>query len=122
MNQILSFLAKYKWWIIGALVALIVLPRIFKFITSAASGSDSPPVGGGSSPQFKCNPASADRGKMFGLGTKKSNEVCYLQTWLNTYYGAGLSVDGDFGAKTRSALDTFKPGAGITMSLNTLNI
>lgn len=122
--KVQTFLSKYRWWIIGGLIALIVLPKLFRFLTSLNDGAGGASASGaaGSATTFKCNPSQADRGRTFGLGATRSNETCYLQTWLNTYYSAGLKVDGAFGQKTRAALDKFKPGQGITMTLNSLNI
>lgn len=34
----------------------------------------------------------------------KGEKVQYLQRYLNTYHAAGLTVDGNFGAKTENAL------------------
>lgn len=122
----LQFWNKYKFWIIGAIIALIVIPPIYRLLVSAiegdgdsgGSGTPGPPLPGG----FKCNISGANRDKVISQGVTKSNEVCYLQTWLNSYYGANLKVDGNFGPATRSALDKAKPGSGLTFTLNTLGV
>lgn len=116
---------KYKFWIIGSIVALIVLPPLYRLLVSAidgdgdagGNGTPGPPL-----PGFSCNPAASNRDKVISQGTKKSNEVCYLQGWLNQYYGAGLKVDGAFGPATRNALDKNRANAPLTFTLNTLGI
>jgi hypothetical protein len=115
MNKVTSFLSAYKWWIMSAVVAMIFLPKVFRFLAGEEGGGA--PVGP-PTPSFKCNSAAADRDAAISQGTKNSNAVCYLQQWLNTYYNAKLTVDGNFGAKTRAALDLYRPQTPLAFTLN----
>lgn len=120
--DIKSFWNNYKWWIVGVVVAVIVLPRVFRFITGMNTTPDDTDAGGGGSPSFQCQSASADRNKPFGLGTVRSNEVCYLQTWLNMYKNANLKKDGAFGSKTQAAAIQAGLPVSVSMTLNSLGI
>ena len=116
-----TFWGKYKGWIIFGIIALILLPSLLRALTG--NDSDEPvkiPGTGGVGPKFTCNPSAADRNKVLSQGTKNSNEVCYLQGWLNQYFQSGLKVDGNFGANTRSAVNKNVPSAGQTFSLNSI--
>ena len=89
-----------------ALIIIIVLYRIFAQRKDSAAVAGSKPAGGiGPKKVFKCDEnAKLNRDKALRKGATDSQEVCYLQRWLNQYYGAGLKEDGDFGANTDKAL------------------
>lgn len=112
-------MSKYIKW---ALIALVVIV-VFRIVSIRKKGQ---PVDIGSVSGFgsshDCKPLEANRSKMFGYGTKDSNEVCYLQKWLNDYFSAGLAVDGNFGTKTNAALKSALPTAPATFSLDSLTI
>lgn len=120
--DIKKFLNQYKFWIIGIILAVIILPKIFRFLISGSEGEGETTGGGVITPKFQCQSASAERDKPFGPGTKNSNEVCYTQTWLNMYYNAGLKKDGIFGEKTAAALMASGRQVSPAMTLNSLNI
>lgn len=114
---------KYLIWAGVAIVVYLVISAILRGIQNKAGGV-APGAGGGTTtpPKFTCNPSAADRDKKISLGSK-GNEVCYLQTWLNSYYSANLKVDGIFGSKTLSAIQKAKPGANtIAFSLNDIDV
>lgn len=117
-----AFWNNYKYWIIGGILAVIILPKIFRFITGATTtpGDETDTGTGGTA--FVCQSASADRQKPFGLGTTKSNEVCYLQTWLNMYKNAGLKKDGALGTKTQTAMVAAGLPVSVSMTLDSLKI
>jgi peptidoglycan hydrolase-like protein with peptidoglycan-binding domain len=120
----MAFLKKYMWWIIAAIGAVIIYNIVSNRLSSpkdTGGGSVPLPGGGTTTVKFVYNPAKVDRKKVFGLGSKNSNEVAYLQTWLNQYYKSGLSVDGSWGAKTTAALLSARPLANIAgTTLDTL--
>lgn len=45
----------------------------------------------------------------------KGDKVKVLQKNLNDFFGAGLSIDGDFGAKTKAAVEFMQDALGITI-------
>lgn len=45
----------------------------------------------------------------------KGDKVKILQKNLNDFFGAGLAVDGDFGAKTKAAVEFMQDALGITI-------
>ena len=120
----MKFLKKYMWYIIAAMLLYIVYRVISNRITAPKAAA--PVSGGGGSvsvPGFKYDPSKVNRDKNFGVGTNNSNEVAYLQTWLNTYFSKSLKVDGDFGARTSAAMISVLPGSNpISTTLNTLKI
>jgi peptidoglycan hydrolase-like protein with peptidoglycan-binding domain len=117
----MAFLKKYMYWIIAAILAYIIYIVVKNRNKNAAGGSDSIP--GISVPSFKYVPSSVDRAKPFGIGSKDSQEVAYLQTWLNSYHGKTLKVDGDFGSKTSAAWLSVRPATNVLSStLDSLGI
>ena len=94
-----------KNWIkiLVAVVVLLVVVRIFAAVKTQGTMETKGPASI-LKPRFKCEPEKADKNKKLRKGTRNSNEVCYLQEWLNRWFNAELTVDGDFGAKTESAL------------------
>lgn len=121
----MKFFQKYKYFIIGAIVLLIVW-QVVKSIAARNAVMTMPnggTVGGAVIPaKFRYDAAKVDRAKVFGLGAKNSHEVAYLQNWLNRYYNAKLTVDGDFGSRTNAALLAAKPDSPLSFSLDTLGI
>ncbi len=123
------FWKKYKMWIIGFAVFIIIY-IIIKKISERSPAMTMPnggTVGGGViKATFKPDVTKVDRAKLFAVGTKNSNEVAYLQQWINTYYPSyKLAVDGDFGSKTNTAflaVQTPKPKNAISNSLESLGI
>lgn len=120
----MAFLKKYMWYIVAAVLLYIVYRVISNRITGPKSAA--PVVGAGGSvsvPGFKYDASKVNRDKTFGMGTNNSNEVAYLQTWLNAYFNKGLKVDGDFGARTSAAMISVLPGSNpISTTLNMLKI
>lgn len=120
----MQYLKKYMWWIIAAIAAYIIYKIVSNRIGSEkdTGGGVVPAPGGGTTfVKFVYDPSKVDRAKIFGVGTKNSNEVGYLQTWLNQYYKSGLTVDGDWGARTTAALLIVRPLTNLAgTSLNTL--
>jgi len=108
--------AKYKAWIIFGIIAIVLFPSILRALTKGDE-KDAPVKVGGGTPVFKCNVGGANKDTVISQGTKRSNEVCYLQSWLNQYFSAGLKVDGDFGVATRNAVNSYVKNAGLTFSL-----
>ena len=125
------FFKKYKNWIIGAVVFLIIY-LIIKAIANRSPEMTLPSggtAGGAVIPaRFKYDASKVDRSQVIGSGTKNSHAVAYLQDWLNTYYGEKLAVDGDFGSKTRAAATRAATVAGkpnlaaITFTLDSAGI
>lgn len=73
--------------------------------------------------KFKYDASKVSRTKPFGTGTTNSQEVGYLQTWLNNWYAAGLKVDGNMGAMTTAKLIAHRPGSNpIQTTLDALDI
>lgn len=107
-----------------ALIVFLVIRYAIKAVAMNSGGgkdTPNPPKNSGTKPPVvPVDPNKADRNKKMYLGLKGSNEVAYLQVWLNTYYAKNLTVDGNFGAKTAAALlaTTGKTGG----SLNDLGI
>lgn len=116
---------KYIYWVAGLAILAVVVKIITNRIRAKSTGGENPETapGGGSLPSFQYDPSAVNREKTFGVGTMDSNEVAYLQTWLNSYFGKSLKVDGDFGSKTATAFLSVRPLAYIvTTSLNKLEI
>lgn len=118
---------RHLWWIIGAILVFLLIRTIIRKVAEKnaikkAQETRQPTGGGTIQTSFVCDLGKVDRKKSIFQGLKNSAEVCYLQTWLNQYYNAGLNVDGDFGAKTRKSLESAKPGAPITFSLDSIGI
>ncbi len=121
----MAFLKKYMWYIVAAVLLYIVYRVIGNRITAPKAAA--PASGGGgatpSVPGFKYDPSKVNRDKNFGVGTNNSNEVAYLQNWMNVYFKKGLKVDGDFGAMTSAAMISVIPNSNpISTTLNTLKI
>jgi len=96
----------------------LLLYIIYRVISNRLESPKKPPtpvvLGSGGIPipipeLFIYNPAKVVRDKKFGVGTNNSQEVAYLQTWLNVYYNTGLKVDGDWGTKTTAAVTVHRP-------------
>ena len=124
-------LKKFIPWIIGAIVAFIIYRVVSNRLESpkrsagVIGGGIIPPLSGGGigAPSFNYSPTDVNREKSFGLGSRQSQEVAYLQTWLNLYYRSGLIVDGSFGSLTAAALLAAKPTANqISTTLNKLGV
>jgi len=109
----MEFLKKYQQYLVVIMIIAIVyliLRNINKRpgITTVLAGIIPP--------KFKYEPEKVDRTKSIGFGSKNSQEVAYLQVWLNTYYQTGLNIDGDFGKKTLNAVKAARPGAPVPVT------
>lgn len=118
---------KYLIWAAIAIVLYLIYRVISNRIENKGTALVVPPGGGIPTHvpiAFVYDPSKVVRTKSFGLGSKNSQEVGYLQTWLNTWPPqAGLKVDGDFGPKTLAALMSKKPFANsVSTTLDTLAI
>ena len=120
----MKFLKKYWPYLVGAIVAYLIYRIVSNRVLSPGKNvAIDTGTGATPTPAFAYNPEKVERAKLFGLGTKDSQEVAYLQTWLNRYYSRGLVVDGDFGPMTAAALLAAKPTANqVSTSLDKLAI
>lgn len=125
MGKFLKTYSTYIYWVVLAILVWIAY-RVYtnRMAKRDAIGDDTQPfIPGGAVPLFVYDPSKVDRNRLFGLGSKDSHEVGYLQSWLNQYHRAGLVVDGNFGPRTLAAWQIAKPGAGsLQISLNSVKI
>lgn len=121
---------KYNWKKIGLYAAgFLLLYVIYKMIDNAMRSTGGGGAGGeggtvtNTEPAFIYDPSKVSRSKPFGLGSKRSHEVGYLQTWLNLYYDKKLAIDGNFGPKTSASLLSVRPSANIaSTTLDSLKV
>jgi len=114
-------------WVAAILVLYLVYKVLSNRLSSPSGATHTLPDGSGGSVKipalFVYRPDLVDRKKQFGSGSKNSQEVGYLQAWLNAWYHENLTVDGDFGAKTAAALLRAKPTANqLSTTLDALGI
>lgn len=122
----MGFFKTYWKWILLAVVAYVV----YRIASNALESKDNETVQvnvPGETPEnfnlFVYKPDSVDRKKKFGVGSSNSQEVAYLQTWLNLYYKSLLKVDGNWGGRTSAAFLMAKPLISpLGVSLDSLSI
>lgn len=123
---------KYNWkkwatWL-GVAVLLYIIYRIISNRLEAPKAPTAPVVTANAGTvviptKFAYDVSKVKRDKTFGIGTNNSQEVAYLQGWLNQWYNAGLKIDGDWGARTTLAFTAHLPGKNsISTTLNSLEI
>jgi len=123
----MNFIKKYWKYAVYAVIAYIVYRIVANMLQSKdedkADVVDTSTGSVTTVPIFSYNPASVDRAKKFGVGTSNSQEVAYLQTWLNLYYKSRLKADGNWGARTSASFLMAKPlTSPLGVSLNSLSI
>lgn len=92
------------WWIVWGRKKAATAPAPADQTTTPQGAARPRPATGADAPP--------PPGAIFIRKGDKNNGVKKIQAALNDKTGAGLVVDGIFGAKTAAALDKWKPGTG----------
>ena len=108
----MNFLKKYAWYIVGVIV-LVIIYKVIKNRIGSTPNDNGGTLPATSEPSFKYDPSAVNRQKTFGVGAMNSQEVAYLQAWVNAYGKTKLAVDGDFGPKTAAAFLAERPATNI---------